>query len=146
MAGKGPIPKPDKQRARGNKGKAALKVVTADPVPQPPLPATRPGGEPWPEETVAWWERWGRDALAEDFRPTDWSELMDTAVVHAELWSGNLKVANELRLRTARFGATAEDRARLRIQYAAADRAEEKQRSSSSSRSRYRGLRAVDME
>lgn len=142
MAGKGPLPKPDARRARGNKGKKPVKVVHAEPVPQPSLPASRPGGGEWPEETVLWWEMWRHDPLAAEFRATDWSELMDTAVVHAELWSGNPKVANELRLRTAKFGATAEDRARLRIQYAAADDVEE--RRGGSSRQRYGHLMAVD--
>lgn len=40
---------------------------------------------------------------------------MDTALLHAELWSGNGAVASELRLRVAKFGATPEDRARLRM-------------------------------
>lgn len=47
---------------------------------------------------------------------TDWDFLLDTALLHAELWSGNRSVAAELRLRVAKFGATPEDRARLRIQ------------------------------
>ena len=40
---------------------------------------------------------------------------MDTALLHAELWAGNAACASELRLRVAKFGATPEDRARLRM-------------------------------
>jgi hypothetical protein len=53
--------------------------------------------------------------MAPMFTETDWSFLIDTAVLHAEYWLGDLGVAGELRLRVAKFGATPEDRARLRI-------------------------------
>lgn len=147
MAGRGPAPKPANKRARKNKDPIGLKIVESDPVPQPELPKRMPNGEPWPQITRAWWRMWGRDPLAADFRATDWAELRDTAVIHGAYWSGDLKLAGELRLRTAKFGATAEDRARLRIQYAAADEADEKRRTSRSAadvRGVYKGLRAVD--
>lgn len=41
-------------------------------------------------------------------------------------WAGDTKLAGELRLRVAKFGATPEDRARLKIQFAAADEAEDR--------------------
>lgn len=69
---------------------------------------------------------WGRSALTEQFTEADWSELMDTALIHARLWSGDYRAASELRQRTAKFGATPEDRARLRIQWANADEADSK--------------------
>lgn len=147
MAGRGPAPKPANRRARKNKDPIGLKIVESAPVPQPELPKRMPNGEPWPQITRAWWRMWGRDPLAADFRATDWAELRDTAVIHGAYWSGDLKLAGELRLRTAKFGATAEDRARLRIQYAAADEADEKRRTSKSAadvRGVYKGLRAVD--
>lgn len=147
MAGRGPAPKPANRRARKNKDPIGLKIVESEPVPQPDLPKQMPNGEPWPQITRAWWRMWGRDPLAADFRATDWAELRDTAVIHGAYWSGDLKLAGELRLRTAKFGATAEDRARLRIQYAAADEADEKRRSSkagANARGVYKGLRAVD--
>ena len=144
MAGKGALPKPDHKRARGNKGKSPMRIVYAEPVPQPSLPEVMPNGEPWPVRTVEWWAMWGDDPLAAEFRATDWSELMDTAVVHAEVWSGNTKLANELRLRTQMFGATAEARARLRIQFAAADRADARRERRESARQRYAGLKLVD--
>ena len=147
MAGRGPSPKPAEKRARRNKDPVALRIVESDPVAQPPLPELMPGGEPWPSRTVEWWGMWGEDPLADDFRPTDWSELMDCAAIHGAYWSGELKLVGELRLRTAKFGATQEDRARLRIQYAAADEADEKRRTSKAGadvRGVYKGLRAVD--
>lgn len=125
MAGRGPAPKDPARRARRNKG-PEMHIIESAPVPQPKLPARMPNGEPWPQITRAWWRMWGKDPLAAEFRATDWSELMDCAVIHGAYWSGDVKLAGELRLRTAKFGATAEDRARLRIQYAAADEADDK--------------------
>ena len=151
MAGKGAMPKPpDRLVGHGAKKARASEftVITSDPVPQPPLPELMPNGEPWPERTREWWHMWGEDPLAEEFRPTDWSELMDCAAVHGQFWSGETKLAGELRLRTQTFGATAESRARLRIQFAAAQEADDKRGRStsgagSSSRSRRGPLKAV---
>ena len=128
MAGMGRVPKPDNRlsRARDAKRRASLKVIVSDPVPAPELPEAMPGGEEWPEATKRWWHMWTIDPLAAEFRATDWSELLDTAVLHALYWHGDHRVAQELRLRTAKHGATAEDRARLRITFAEADRAEGK--------------------
>ena len=150
MAGKGALPKSADRLAGNGAGKkraAQMKIVTSDPVPQPDLPESMPGGMPWPEETVRWWEMWATDPLSGEFRATDWAELMDTALIHAEVWSGNTRMAGELRLRTQMFCTTAESRARLRIQYAAADEADEKRRWSRSGadvRGRYKSLKAVD--
>lgn len=147
MAGNGPMPKDPSRRARTNKDPVAMKIVESAPTPQPDLPEIMPGGDPWPAQTLSWWKMWGDDPLSDDFRDTDWSELMDAAAIHGAYWSGELKFAGELRLRMAKFGATQEDRARLRIQYAAADEADEKRRTSKSGadvRGRYKGLKAMD--
>lgn len=148
MAGRGPMPKDPVKRARTNKG-PEMRIIESEPTPQPKLPARMPNGEPWPQITRAWWRMWGKDPLAKEFRPTDWAELRDTAVLHGMYWSGDVKLAAELRLRTAKFGATQEDRARLRIQYAAADEADDKRsrrkaEKTEPARPRYEGLRAVD--
>jgi hypothetical protein len=62
-----------------------------------------------------WWRTWRESPQAQTFTDTDWSFLLDTAVMHAEFWLGNRALAAELRLRVAKFGATPEDRARLRL-------------------------------
>lgn len=147
MAGRGPIPKEASKRARRNSDPMGVRVVTSEPQPQPELPTSAPGGKEWPQETLDWWRMWGSDPLAAEFRATDWAELMDTAAIHAAFWSGDIGRAGELRLRTAKFGATAEDRARLRIQYAAADEADDKRaarRERAKPAARYEGLRAVN--
>ena len=147
MAGRGPAPKDPSKRARTNKDPLGMRVITADPVEQPDLPEVVVNGEPfvWPARTVAWWKMWGDSPLADDFTSTDWSELLDTAFIHAQFWSGDMKVAGELRLRVAKFGATPEDRARLRIQFAAADEADGKRAkpSAGSARQRRGPLKAV---
>jgi len=112
MAGRGPAPKDPALRRRRNKS-APVEVVAADGgVHGPELPDTHE----WPAATLAWWETWRSSALAARFTDTDWSFLLDTAVLHADFWLGNRGVASELRLRVAKFGATPEDRARLRVE------------------------------
>lgn len=155
MAGRGPAPKDPSRRARRNADPVPLRAIEARPCPQPDLPETFPmlvkkGFDTvrveldWPERTLAWWRMWRDSPLSDDFTETDWSELLDTARLHAEYWSGRTTVASELRLRVAKFGATPEDRARLRIQFATADEADEKRdRKVPSSRERRGPLRAV---
>ncbi|KLO25892.1 hypothetical protein ABW16_21505 [Mycolicibacter heraklionensis] len=154
MAGNGPAPQ--SRRARTNKDPIPMKVITAEPAKQPELPEEfivryrdKEGilhveGRSWPARTREWWQMWADSPLSNDFTTTDWSELLDTARLHAEYWSGDLKVAGELRLRVAKFGATPEDRARLRIQFAAADEAEKKSaKPQPSARARRGPLKAV---
>ena len=134
MAGRGPAPKGN--AARRNADPLGLRIITASPTAQPELPdfdvTIEVDGQltstpfAWPERTRQWWTMWAESPLATEFTSTDWSELMDTAVLHARLWTGDHKVAGELRLRVAKFGATPEDRARLRIQFAQADEADER--------------------
>ena len=128
MAGRGPAPKPAERRA-GHSNSDPVPVVTVDvePSTQPGLPE-RPaewdedagewGVSPWPDVTLTWWKMWADSPLSDDFTDVDWSFLMDTAILHADFWTGNSKVAAELRLRVAKFGATPEDRLRLRIAFA----------------------------
>lgn len=148
MAGRGPAPKDPSKRARRNGEPTPLRVVQVEPTGQPELPEfdvqVKVDGElqsvafEWPARTRDWWRMWADSPLSAEFTETDWSELLDTARIHAAFWSGQLSAAGELRLRVAKFGATPEDRARLRIQFAAADEAESKgpQSSGGSSRSR----------
>lgn len=112
MAGRGPAPKDPSQRRRQNKPEQ-FDVITPDgKVHGPDLPDTHD----WPEATLAWWKTWRTSAMAPKFTDTDWSFLLDTAVLHADFWLGNRALAGELRLRVAKFGATVEDRARLKVE------------------------------
>lgn len=117
MAGMGPPPKENGRKVRRNKETIAATVVRFEPAEQPELPEDIP----WPDQTRRWWAMWRDSPLSENFGTTDWDFLMDTALLHAQYWSGDTSKSAELRLRVAKFGATPEDRARLRIQFADAD-------------------------
>lgn len=150
MAGRGPAPKDPSRRARTNKDPVPLRVILAEPVAQPELPDVEIEVDGklvefvWPARTREWWRMWGESPLSAEFTSTDWSELLDTAVLHARFWRGDVKLAGELRLRVAKFGATPEDRARLRITFAQADEADERRaRPVSSARERRGPLKAI---
>lgn len=138
MAGMGPPPKAPGRRARTN-GTPQGSTIRFVPCEQPPLP----DNIPWPEQTLRWWAMWAETAQAEGFTATDWDELLTTALIHADVWSGNLDRAGELRLRVAKFGATPEDRARLRMVFADADAKEGRSTVALPKPKQYEGLRAV---
>lgn len=142
MAGRGARPKPADQRARRNKPDAASITLEFRPGRQPQLPKRMPIGLPWPMRTRTWWRMWAKSAIAETFTDTDWSELLDTAVLHGLYWHGDIKVASELRLRVAKFGATPEDRARLKIEFGEAQ-APAEPAAGQAARERYGKLRVV---
>lgn len=162
MAGFGPPPKDPSKRARRNKEPAPLMVLPAVRVEQPSLPTIyvqvpdKDGNLVrkrfnWPKITHTWWRMWAESPLSKDFTDSDWSFLLDTALIHARFWRGDTRLAGELRLRVAKFGATPEDRARLRITFAVADDAENgntpqpaTMANGARSRSRSKMLRAVD--
>ena len=159
MAGKGPAPKEVSRRARTNKEPIPMRILPAILAHQPELPdfdvvttskdedgnvVTETAPYEWAPITREWWRMWADSALAVDFTSTDWSELRDTALLHSEFWHGKFSLASELRLRTAKFGATPEDRARLRITFAQADEAEAKPTTRKSSRDRFTGMKVTD--
>jgi hypothetical protein len=113
MAGRGPAPKPVLQRESRTQARndAATKLAADGELRGPELPE----GD-WHPRTVVWWDTWRRSAQAQVLTPTDWDVLMETALLHTELWNGDTKAAAELRLRVAKFGATVEDRLRLKMQ------------------------------
>lgn len=119
MAGRGPAPKDPATRRRRNVPTVQTTVVAADDeLRGEPLPVDALGeGEEWHPRTMAWWHTWRSSPQAQTFTATDWDFLLDTALMHHTMWSkGRWEFASELRLRAAKFGATPEDRARLRIQ------------------------------
>jgi hypothetical protein len=141
MAGRGPAPSKDRsQRVRPGSNVPVTKTVTADGTLRgAPLPrGVLPDGEQWHPRTRAWWRTWRESPQAQTFTATDWDFLLDTALMHHTMWlRGRWEFASELRLRAAKFGATPEDRARLRIQVTEPAKPAEK------AESRYSHLRAV---
>lgn len=144
MAGRGPAPKPEDKRARTN----------ADPVPKTILPFRRseppalPDDIDWHPRTREWWAMWAASPQAVGFTDTDWSFLLDTALMHHAMWGKQQwTLAAEVRLRVSKFGATPEDRARLRMVFSDPDEKpsgeQPTERPKSGSRQRYGNLRAV---
>lgn len=144
MAGMGPAPKDPRRRARTNSDPIPTTVLRFEQAEQPPLPKAPGWLKTWPAQTKRWWTLWGGSAQAEHFTATDWDFLLDTAVLHAAVWGeGEVRHLPELRLRVAKFGATMEDRARLRMQFAQADDADAKRIIVPSSRERFGDLRML---
>ncbi len=150
MAGMGPAPKDPSRRARRNKDPQPQTILRFEKAEAPELPsfAVEKDGDliewKWPSRTVEWWETWKSSPQAEHFSSTDWQFLLDTALIHARFWMGDLSAAAELRLRVAKHGATMEDRARLRMAFAEADERDAKRPpAQSAARERYGDLRVL---
>lgn len=139
MAGRGPAPKPEDQRAGKSAPPVPITHLGLRPAKQPALPRS----VEWPAQTRKWWAMWRRSAQAQLFTDTDWDFLLDTALLHREVWLGDLRALQELRLRVAKLGATPEDRLRLRMQLAPEAETQPKQRSKESARTKYAGLSVV---
>ena len=114
----GPAPKDPSKRARKNVDPIPQTILKFVPGDQPLLP----DGVDWHDVTRQWWQMWGESEIAKTFTAADWFFLLDTAKIHNSMWNGNFYAAGELRQRVAKFGATPEDRARLRIFFANADK------------------------
>ena len=124
MAGRGPAPKPAAERVRRNLDVPLSATVSPDDaVRGPDLPELGDDAEGnprgWPRQTRRWWETWRKAPQSQTFTDTDWDFLLETALIHRAFTLGDLKQAAELRLRVAKFGATPEDRMRLRLQITA---------------------------
>lgn len=151
MAGVGPTPKDPSQRARRNKATTPQTILRFEHAEAPDLPTfeIEVDGDlvefHWPARTVEWWAMWRASPQSEHFGSTDWDFLLDTALIHARYWRGDLSQAAELRLRVAKHGATMEDRARLRMAFAEADEADGGKGSSGSdaAKERYAKLRVL---
>jgi hypothetical protein len=143
MGGRGPAPKETHSRARDTKRRAAPVVsVVPDAVVRGP---ELPDEYEWPDATRSWWQHWRESPQAQTFLATDWDYLLDTAVLHAVFWLGDRSVESGLRLRVAKFGATAEDRRRLRLTVGEpASAPEPRPRARQVSNRKARLLRAVD--
>lgn len=122
MAKPGPAPKPAEERRRRNVDTTPQIVLPAGGYtgPFPPLPEPAPAPfYAWHQLTVEWYETWARSPQAAVFLDTDWMHLRNTAFLVEELYRGTSKspasIAAEIRLRESKWGATIEDRAKLRM-------------------------------
>jgi hypothetical protein len=114
VAGRGPAPK-----ERRSRGREAHVETLPDVVPGPvrPLPDDLlPDGESWHPATLRWWQTWNRAPQGQMLSETDWRELELAATLHHEFMKRRtFSLGAELRLRISKFGATPEDRQRLRV-------------------------------
>lgn len=112
MAGRGPAPRPVRARETDTKRRdAELTRVVPDGV----LRGRDLPDHDWHPRTVRWWLTWRRSAQARTFCETDWDFLEDTAYLYDSLAKGDSSLAAEVRIRVAKFGATPEDRMRLKL-------------------------------
>ena len=113
MAGRGPAPKAERSRPNDTARRQAefTKVADDGQVRGPDLPDFA-----WHDRTVAWYETWRRSPMAQTFIDADWDFLIDTAMLHTEMWNGSPGLAAEIRLRVGKLAGTPEDRLRLRMQ------------------------------
>jgi hypothetical protein len=75
-----------------------------------------PDNDPWHPRTVALWDSLRRSPLLADEPDLGWEFLLDTALMHHTMWTkGRWEFASEVRLRLAKYGATPEDRMRLKL-------------------------------
>lgn len=115
MAGRGPAPKG--KRARDRDTPDVDELVDQGEVYGAPLPeGVLPDGEAWHSQTVALWDSLRCSPLLANEPALGWQFLIDTALMHHTMWTkGRWEFASEVRLRVAKFGATPEDRMRLKI-------------------------------
>jgi len=119
MAGRGPAAKPNRVRPTDDKARQAeiTELEDTGEVYGPPLPeGCLPDGADWHPRTKALWDSLRRLPLLREELALGWEFLLDTALMHHTMWSkGRWEFASEVRLRLAKYGATPEDRMRLKI-------------------------------
>lgn len=128
MAGRGPAPKQQRARSRATPERTnladphrPLQLVVSGSKLGPNLPSGRavlPEGSDWHPLTKKWWEHWRTSPQASRMlSDPDWDFLLDTALMHHIMWTkGRWEFASEIRIRVAKFGATVEDRLRLKAE------------------------------
>jgi hypothetical protein len=106
---RGPAPKENAQRRNVHQHAQAV-PATARPGRELPrgLGITTPGAK-------RFWKTWSHAPQTAAWTETDWAELELTTKLVDGLFLGDLKLAGEIRQRVAKWGATVEDRARLRM-------------------------------
>lgn len=144
MAGRGPAPKPGRARRRDEA--AVSEVVDSGELHGPDLPeGVLPDGAPWHAQTRALWQALRRSPLLADEPDLGWQFLIDTALMHHTMWEkSRWEFASEVRLRIAKYGATPEDRMRLKVKVVPADREPSKQETTpAGTTARRRNMRIV---
>ncbi|WKK23043.1 hypothetical protein QZH56_30540 [Streptomyces olivoreticuli] len=63
------------------------------------------------------WKTWATAPQTQHWAETDWAELEITTALVDAFYLGDVKLAGEIRQRVGKWGATTEDRARLRMSF-----------------------------
>lgn len=80
-----------------------------------------PKDKAWHRETREWWDMWRRSPIAPLLEESDWMALKRTAILHSDFWFGTLpptqqvSYSAEIRRVESMYGATVEDRLKLRM-------------------------------
>ena len=115
MGSRGSVPK--ENAVRRNKHESAVEI-SSETRPGRPLPKTLPVST---NAAKHFWKTWSESPQSSTWMETDWEELAITTLLVDELYKGDTKLAGEIRQRTAKHGATNEDRARLRMKFEKTD-------------------------
>jgi hypothetical protein len=145
MAGRGPAPAPEKRRRNKAEPPAAVVVVDSGEMHGPDLPAgVLPDDADWHPQTVALWNALRRNPLLADEPELGWQFLIDTALMHHTMWSkGRWEFASEVRLRVAKYGATPEDRMRLKVKITTPEKVDAPPDTPAGTTARRRNMRIV---
>lgn len=115
------LQKEDADRARKNAPTYPKVPVTWDGMKRgPELPEDRN----WCQRTREWWDVWRNSPQSMVMLPTDWELMLETAVLHNMLWNPGknagavsvTQLSGEIRRRVAAYGASFEDRVKLRME------------------------------
>jgi hypothetical protein len=111
MGSRGPTPK--ENAVRKNKHDYEVEL-SPEAQPGRPLPKYLPVTT---NAAKHFWKTWSQSPQSATWMETDWLELESTTLLVDQLYLGETKVAGEIRQRVAKWGATNEDRARLRMKF-----------------------------
>lgn len=111
MGSRGQVPK--ENAVRRNKHESAVEI-SAETQPGRELPR---GLGISSAGAKRFWKTWSESPQSATWIETDWIELEITTKLVDALYQGDLKQAGEIRQRVAKWGATNEDRARLRMKF-----------------------------
>jgi hypothetical protein len=123
VAGRGPAPKPRRQRARDEK---AVDLLPAEghTGAAPPLPSSyrvtdghHEAQQRFLKPTREWYARWARSPMATRFTEVEWDRLryVVAPLFDRFLRSSSKELAGELRLQESLLGGTMMDRQRMRL-------------------------------
>ncbi|MFF4245236.1 hypothetical protein ACFYY2_12265 [Streptomyces sp. NPDC001822] len=106
---RGPKPKENAQRRNKHEYAQTLSSSTTEGRALPPGLGIKTAG------ARRFWRTWATSPQAGNWAETDWAELEITVKLTDAFYGGDVKLAGEIRQRVAKWGATTEDRARLRM-------------------------------